>query len=80
MRPVLLRIPMEQVGAAIGRPRLPPWLPLWGSCHEVTERENVPFPPLRGTSPIGRGKGAANGRQRLPLLTKGGAPRSELEY
>lgn len=23
MRPVLLRIPMEQVGAAIGRPRLP---------------------------------------------------------
>ena len=23
---------------------------------------------------------AANGRPRLPLLTKGGAPRSELEY
>ena len=34
----------------------PPWLPLWGSCHEVTERVNSPSPPLRGTSPIGRGK------------------------
>ena len=26
------------------------------------------------------GEGAAIGRPRLPLLTKGGAPRSELEY
>ena len=33
-----------------------PWLPLWGSCHEVTERVKTPSPPLRGTSPIGRGK------------------------
>ena len=40
---------------AIRTPR-PPWLPLWGSCHEVTERVNSPSPPLRGTSPIGRGK------------------------
>ena len=34
-----------------------PWLPLWGSCHEVTER--VKISPLRpvyalGTSPRGR--------------------------
>ena len=35
----------------------PPWLPLWGSCHEVTERVKTPFPPLLGTSPTGRGKG-----------------------
>ena len=35
---------------------VPPWLPLRGSCHEVTEREKTPSPPLRGTSPIGRGK------------------------
>ena len=35
----------------------PPWLPLWVSCHEVTERVNKPSPPpFRGTSPIGRGK------------------------
>ena len=33
-----------------------PWLPLWGSCHGVTERVNMPSPPLRDTSPIGRGK------------------------
>ena len=37
-------------------PLVPPWLPLWGSCHEVTERVTAPSPPLRGTSPIGRGK------------------------
>ncbi len=37
-------------------PFVPPWLPLWGSCHEVTERVKTPSPPLRGTSPIGRGK------------------------
>ena len=42
-------------GVAIRSSR-PPWLPLWGSCHEVTERVNTPSPPLRGTSPIGRGK------------------------
>ena len=35
---------------------VPPWLPLRGSCHEVTERVNTPSPPLWGTSPIGRGK------------------------
>ena len=35
---------------------VPPWLPLRGSCHEVTERANTPSPPLWGTSPIGRGK------------------------
>ena len=37
--------------AAEGNPFLsfPPWLPLWGSCHEVTERVKTPFPPLRGT-------------------------------
>ena len=29
-------------------PRLPPWLPLWGSCHEVTERVNSPSPPHSG--------------------------------
>ena len=23
----------------------PPWLPLWGSCHEVTERVKTPSPP-----------------------------------
>ena len=40
---------------AIRFPR-PPWLPLWGSCHEVTERVKTPSPPLRGTSPKGRGK------------------------
>ena len=44
-----------QTGVAIRPPR-PPWLPLWGSCHEVTERVTTPSPPLRGTSPIGRGK------------------------
>ncbi len=34
-----------------------PWLPLWGSCHEVTERvKNALSAPSRGTSPIGRGK------------------------
>ena len=45
-------------GVAIRSPRppRPPWLPLWGSCHEVTERVTTPSPPLRGTSPIGRGK------------------------
>ena len=33
------------------------WLPLWGSCHEVTERvKNALSAPFRGTSPIGRGK------------------------
>ena len=37
-------------------PLVLPWLPLWGSCHEVTERVKTPSPPLRGTSPIGRGK------------------------
>ena len=30
---------------------VPPWLPLRGSCHEVTERVNTPSPPLWGTSP-----------------------------
>ena len=45
----------DVTGVAIRTPR-PPWLPLWGSCHEVTERVNSPSPPLRGTSPIGRGK------------------------
>ena len=34
---------------------LPPWLPLWGSCHEVTERVNIALSAF-GTSPIGRGK------------------------
>ena len=33
----------------------PPWLPLWGSCHEVTERVNIALSAF-GTSPIGRGK------------------------
>ena len=33
-----------------------PRLPLWGSCHKVTERVTTPSPPLRCTSPIGRGK------------------------
>ena len=37
-------------------PLVLPWLPLWGSCHEVTERVKTPSPPPRGTSPIGRGK------------------------
>ena len=32
-----------------------PWLPLWGSCHEVTERVNIALSAF-GTSPIGRGK------------------------
>ena len=27
---------------------VPPWLPLWGSCHEVTERVNSPSPPHSG--------------------------------
>ena len=45
----------DVTGVAI-RTHRPPWLPLWGSCHEVTERVNSPSPPLRGTSPIGRGK------------------------
>ena len=35
-------------------PLVPPWLPLWGSCHEVTERVKTLFPPLRGTSPKGK--------------------------
>ena len=34
-----------------------PWLPLWGSCHEVTERANRTLSaPFRDTSPIGSGK------------------------
>ena len=33
---------------------VPPWLPLWGSCHEVTER--VKALSASGTSPKGRGK------------------------
>ena len=41
-----------QTGVAI---RFPPWLPLWGSCHEVTERVNIALSAF-GTSPIGRGK------------------------
>ena len=40
-----------------GNPLLP-WLPLWGSCHEVTERVNTrPLRPVRGTSPIGKRQG-----------------------
>ena len=60
-----------QTGMAIRSPR-PPWLPLWGSCHEVTERVTTPSPPLRGTSPIGRGKPlirlalAGNARDTFP--------------
>ena len=34
----------------------PPWLPLWGSCHEVTERVNIALSAF-GTSPIGEGFG-----------------------
>ena len=53
-----------QTGVALSKDSLrsqsvsfvPPWLPLRGSCHEVTERVNTPSPPLWGTSPIGRGK------------------------
>ena len=47
--------PVRLSGVAIRFPR-PPWLPLWGSCHEVTERVKTPSPPLRGTSPKGRGE------------------------
>ena len=27
---------------------LPPWLPLWGSCHEVTERVQIALSALTG--------------------------------
>ena len=53
----------------------PPWLPLWGSCHEVTERVKTPSPPLRGTSPKGRGKAlirlalAGDARDTFTLLS-----------
>ena len=33
-----------------------PWLPLWGSCHEVTERVKFALSDLLGISLIGRGK------------------------
>ena len=33
----------------------PPWLPLWGSCHEVAEKAKSTL-SASGTSPIGRGK------------------------
>ena len=55
---------VAQTGVALSKDSLrsqsvsfvPPWLPLRGSCHEVTERVNTPSPPLWGTSPIGRGE------------------------
>ena len=40
---------------------LPPWLPLWGSCHEVTERVQIAL-SASGTSPIGRGKFPSSAR------------------
>ena len=39
----------------------PPWLPLWGSCHEVTERVKFAL-SASGTSPIGRGKWLSSAR------------------
>ena len=35
-------------GIPSGHNPFPPWLPLWGSCHEVTERVNSPSPPHSG--------------------------------
>ena len=53
-----------------------PWLPLWGSCHKVTERVNTPSPPPSGgTAPMGRGKAlirlalAGDARATFPLLS-----------
>ena len=40
---------------------VPPWLPLWGSCHEVTERVKFAL-SASGTSPIGRGKWLSSAR------------------
>ena len=31
-----------------------PWLPLWGSCHEVTERVKTPSPPSVRTGHLSR--------------------------
>ena len=45
---------------------VPPWLPLRGSCHEVTERVKTLSPPLRGTSP----KGKAGVRIATPALRR----------
>ena len=50
-------------GVAIRPPR-PPWLPLWGSCHEVTERVNKPSPPLPG-APLPWGEARSSSVSRL---------------
>ena len=59
-------------------PSSPPWLPLWGSCHEVTERVNTPSPPLRGTSPIGRGKWPSSVTAAPCHLPRGGRLRKRI--
>mgnify|MGYP006946816200 CR=1 FL=1 len=57
---VIARRPAADVapsGDSLRSQSVSPWLPLWGSCHEVTERvKNALSAPSRGTSPIGRGK------------------------
>ena len=40
-----VRTDVAPSGDSLRSQSVPPWLPLWGSCHEVTERVKTPSPP-----------------------------------
>ena len=48
-----------------------PWLPLWGSCHEVTERANTPSLPLAGHLSHGERQGPHPSRLRRATFPMG---------
>ena len=50
-----VRTDVAPSGDSLRSQSVPPWLPLWGSCHEVTERAKITL-SASGTSPRGRGK------------------------